>query len=86
MRRHICGTPREGCTGTLSTVDKEGIGTHATAQEAFECHRRFLISRGFVPVGMRELIDPADGCVRVLTKNTDREKPSRAGLAPPPPS
>ena len=68
MRRHICGTPREGCTGTLSTVDKEGIGTHATAQEAFECHRQFLIARGFVPVGARELIDPADGCVRVLTK------------------
>ncbi|HEY7115777.1 MAG TPA: hypothetical protein VH475_04270 [Tepidisphaeraceae bacterium] len=68
MRKHLCGTPAEGCTGTLCTVDKEGIRTHATALEAFECHRQYLISRGFVPVGTRELVDPADGCVRVLTK------------------
>ena len=68
MRRHICGTPRESCTGTHSTVDKEGVGTHTTAHEAFECHRRHLISLGFVPIGTRELIDPADGYVRVLTK------------------
>lgn len=68
MRRHICGTPRESCTGCVSTVDKDIIGTHSTAHEAFECHRQFLIATGFVPVGSRELIDPADGYIRVLTK------------------
>jgi hypothetical protein len=68
MRRHICGTPRESCTGHPSTVDKETVGTHTTAQEAFACHRHHLISLDFTPIGTRELIDPADGYVRVLTK------------------
>ena len=27
MRRHICGVPREFCTGSLATVDKEAVGT-----------------------------------------------------------
>jgi hypothetical protein len=49
-------------------VDKDGIGTHSNAQDAFECYRQYLIDQGFIPIGPRELIDPADGYVRVLTK------------------
>ena len=82
MRRHICGTPRESCTGNPSTVDKESVGTHATANEAFECHRQYLISLGFTPIGMRELIDPADGYVRVLTKKIRFGARVRRGKGP----
>jgi hypothetical protein len=82
MRRHLCGTPAEACTGTLSTVDKEGVGTHATAEQAFACHRQYLIARGFVPVGPRELRDPTDGFVRVLTKKIRFGAPVRRGKGP----
>jgi hypothetical protein len=82
MRKHICGTPAEACTGTLCTVDKEGIRTHATAAEAFECHRQHLIRLGFVPVGTRELVDPGDGCVRVLTKKIRFGASVRRGKGP----
>ena len=82
MRRHICGTPAGACTGTLSTVDKEGIGTHATPQEAFACHRQHLVAAGFVPVGPRELVDPADGYVRVLTKKIRFGARVRRGKGP----
>ena len=82
MRRHICGTPLDGCTGTLSTVDKEGIGTHSTAEEAFECHRQYLLAQGFTPIGPRELIDPTDGRVRVLTKKIRFGARVRRGKGP----
>ena len=82
MRRHICGTPRESCTGRPSTVDKESIGTHAAAHEAFACHRQYPISIGFVSIGTRELIDPADGYVRVLTKKIRFGARVRRGKGP----
>lgn len=82
MRRHICGTPAEGCTGTRSVVDKEGVGTHATAEEAFACYRQYLIGQGFRPVGTRELVDPSDGYVRVLTKKIRFGAPVRRGKGP----
>jgi hypothetical protein len=49
-------------------VDKESVGTHATAHEAFACHRQYLIAQGFTAIGPRELTDPTDGYIRVLTK------------------
>jgi hypothetical protein len=82
MRKHLCGTPREHCTGSPSTVDKESVGTHATAHEAFACHRQYLISIGFKPIGPRELIDPADGYVRVLTKKIRFGASARRGKGP----
>ena len=82
MRRHICGTPREACTGSPSTVDKDSVGTHATAEEAFACYRHHLLARGFIPVGPRELIDPADGYVRVLTKKIRFGASVRRGKGP----
>ena len=82
MRRHICGTPREHCTGSPTTVDKESVGTHATAHEAFACHRQYLISIGFKPIGQRELIDPTDGYVRVLTKKIRFGASVRRGKGP----
>lgn len=82
MRRHICGTPSHACTGSLCCVDKESVGTHSTADEAFECHRRYLISQGFRPIGKRELVDPADGYVRVLTKKIRFGASVRRGKGP----
>ena len=82
MRRHICGTPADACMGRPSVVDKEGIGTHATAEEAFACYRRYLISLGFRPVWTRELVDPSDGYVRVLTKRIRFGAPVRRGKRP----
>jgi hypothetical protein len=82
MRRHICGTPGEHCTGSLSSVDKEGVRTHATAKEAFACHRQYLVAIGFKPVGTRELTDPVDGYVRVLTKKIRFGAPVRRGKGP----
>jgi hypothetical protein len=83
MRRHLCGTPRQHCTGSPSTVDKESLGTHATAHEAFACHRHYLITHlGHIPLGPRELLDPADGLVRVLTKKIRFGSPVRRGKGP----
>jgi hypothetical protein len=82
MRRHVCGVPREFCTGSLTTVDKEAIGTHTNAHEAFACYRQYLIGQGFVPIGPRELIDPADGYVRVLTKKIRFGASVRRGKGP----
>ena len=82
MRRHICGTPAANCTGTRSTVDKDPVGTHATAPEAFACHRQYLVSIGFKPVGQRELTDPADNYVRVLTKKIRFGASVRRGKGP----
>ena len=36
--------------------------------DAFRAHRRTLIKRGLIPVGNRELIDPKDNMVLVLTR------------------
>ncbi|HYE19447.1 MAG TPA: hypothetical protein VEA69_13435 [Tepidisphaeraceae bacterium] len=68
MRRHICGTPADHCSGSNTCVDKDWVRTHSTAEEAFECHQRHLLRSGFVQIGPRELIDPTDGYVRVLTR------------------
>lgn len=37
-------------------------------EEAFKAHRAYLIRQGFKPIGSKELIDPVDGRVLVLTR------------------
>lgn len=72
---YVCGTEGSKCSGTLTNLTKMlGTGkTHATAMEAFTCHRSWLVSLGYTPVGSRALAPPGHGPIRVLTK------PSRFG-------
>ena len=64
---HICGTPRTLHGKPLHRGQE--IHRHPRDRpRGFRCHRQYLISIGFKPIGQRELIDPADGYVLVLTK------------------
>jgi hypothetical protein len=74
--------PARRRTRTCSTADNKSVGTHATAHEASAFHRQYLISIGLKPVGQTELIDPTDGCVRVLTKKIRFGARVRRGKGP----
>jgi hypothetical protein len=66
--RYLCGTPKNSCCGSLTPVGKNAHGAHSSPQEAFQCHKRYLISQGFEQVGSRDFKDPKTGYIRVLTK------------------
>lgn len=72
---HMCGVPRELCSGRTNSRVNMALGTvrklHPTPEDAFKCHQRYLISLGFKQLGPREFLTP-DG-VRILNK------PSRFG-------
>ena len=71
MRRHLCGVPKEECTGTGIGAN-QGLGKftkcHSSPQEAFECHARWLKKQGYVQIGKKEFAAPNNGPVRVLTR------------------
>jgi hypothetical protein len=47
-----------------------GLKCHATPQDAFECHRAWLLRQGYKQVGGREFESPYTGCIAVLTKKS----------------
>lgn len=69
----LCGVPVDYCCGG-SYVVSSGLGksrkVHRTHEEAFNCHKNYLIKQGFVNIGSRELIDPKDNSIRILTKKS----------------
>lgn len=75
---YMCGTPRDSCGGSLSQVNASLGGKrkiHASPQDAFNCHKNYLISQGYKQIDSRAFSPPDGGPVRVLTK------PSRFGAA-----
>lgn len=75
---HMCGVPKEACSGSDSQVNA-GLGgrrkMHASPQEAFNCHKHYLLSQGYKQLDSRAFSPPDGGPVRVLNK------PSRFGAA-----
>jgi len=71
VKRRLCGVPFQECrgeAGKLSPGLSSGLKSHVTPQEAFECHRAWLLRQGYKQVGSREFESPHDGCIFVLTK------------------
>lgn len=86
-RKHVfmCGTPNECCTGSTIQVN-QGLRTkvnkaHPSPEQAFKCHKKWLISQGFVEVGQRELLAPDGSGVRVLSKKSHFGAELRDGKA-----
>ena len=72
-KRRLCGVPFEECqgeAGKLSPGLSSGLKCHATPQDAFECHRAWLLRQGYKQVGGREFESPYTGCIAVLTKKS----------------
>lgn len=76
MRRVLCGTPVNHCSGSKIPVSAWLGGNsmqkvHPDSVDAFKCHRKYLISvEGFEPLGSRELRAPDGSGVRVLAKQS----------------
>lgn len=69
----MCGTPKDSCSGSKYNVS-HGMGggakAHGSSEEAFRCHKRYLVSAGYKIVGSRELINPESGAIHIMTKRT----------------
>jgi hypothetical protein len=71
IKRRLCGVPFEECQGEavkLSPGLSSGLKCHATPEDAFECHRVWLLRQGYKQVGGREFESPHNGRIVVLTK------------------
>lgn len=84
MRRYMCGSPPEFCSGA-TTIVNTGLGkvthTHTSPVEAFKCYKRYLINvLGYEQLGAREFKTP-DG-VLVLTKQSKFGAALRGGKKP----
>ncbi len=70
LNRYLCGTPAIHCEGALMKIDKRhNLQCHSSPQEAFKCHRRYLIAHAghSETANRRELLTP-NGEIRVLTR------------------
>jgi hypothetical protein len=70
-KRRLCGVPSHECCGSagkLSPGLTSGLKSHATPEDAFQCHRAWLLRQGYRQVGGREFEAPDTGRVVVLTK------------------
>lgn len=70
-RKYLCGVPQPDCTGGLVKMTNLWRGTnkaHSSRRDAFQCHRRYLLSLGYEQVGSREFAAPNGGPIRILTK------------------
>ena len=71
--RVLCGTPEQYCTGGHITTDQQlnSRKAHVSHSDAFKCHARYLVRvLGFTRLGAREFVNPENGYVRVLTKQS----------------
>lgn len=80
---HACGTPREHCSGAITTVNagmrgSTAIKAHMESQQAFACHKNWLVSvLGYLSTDDARTLKPGpntppergDECV-VLTKQS----------------
>lgn len=71
---YLCGTPREFCTGSPTTVNsglrgKDVSKTHGSPEGCFGCCKNYLVNvLKYVKVDSRAFAPPDGGPVRVLTK------------------
>ena len=79
--KHLCGVPTVYCKGTKQQLNSGFAKVHNSPQEAFKCHKNWLVSKGYKKVGEREFLAPESegGGVRVLTKKSRFGCPLRQG-------
>lgn len=74
MRKYTCGVPKEQCKGSFTDLNSGTrnliVKTHVSPEEAFKCHKNWLLSQGYTQVGNREFSPPNNGPIRVLSKKT----------------
>lgn len=75
----LCGTPKEECSGAMLAVPWGTVKAHSDPVSAFKCQKRHLIASGYKEVGMRELVSPETGAIRLLTKPSHFGGPIRGG-------
>lgn len=71
MRLYTCGVPKDKCQGFYTPANGglgKGVYAHGSNQQAFACHKAYLLSLGFKQIGSKEFVDPETGYVRVLTR------------------
>src|SRR5688500_14464476 len=72
MQRSLCGVPDNECSGGNFPVNK-GMHvkrTHESPQQAFKCHKRWLLKQGYEQIGSREFRPPDGSETLVLTKQS----------------
>lgn len=78
----LCGTPKSNCTGS-KIFTNSGLGgytiAHSSSKEAFRCFKKYLISLGYEPIGIRELRAPDGSGIKVLSKQSHFGMPLRKG-------
>lgn len=74
---HLCGVPKEFCSGGLAQLSNSlkgrGMMAHQTPMESFKCHANYLLKTGYVRLSSREFQKKEGGPILILTK------PSRFG-------
>lgn len=82
----LCGTPNDGCCGKqailCNSLKNKGLGAHQTSVEAFNCYKKYLLSRGYTVVDSRALQPPDGGPIHILTKKSRfgaRMRPGKEG-------
>ena|SRR5262249_12411861 len=69
-KRRLCGVPPQECCGIVGGLSPglAGLKSHATPEDAFQCHRAWLLRQGYRQIGGREFVSPTDGRIIVLTR------------------
>lgn len=67
-----CGTPKEHCQGNNRAMNNgiRTINVHGTTEDAFNCHKRYLLKTGYTQVDSRGFASPDNGPILVLTKKS----------------
>ena len=74
MNKYLCPTPREVCTGKLTSMNNfynrtKNAKLHGSPQAAFDCYVRYLLLTGHVRVAAREFRQPQGG-ILLLTRQS----------------
>jgi hypothetical protein len=69
--RFLCGVPHDECEGAKVTTSAgvRASKAHSSSEEAFNCHKRWLIKRGYKQIGTHEFQFGA-GPIVVLSKKS----------------
>lgn len=70
-----CGTPKEYCSGGVTTVNAGMRGgnvmkAHLDPTQAFKCHAKYLVKVGYIQLSPREFRAPDGSGIKVLTKQS----------------
>lgn len=82
--KHTCGVPKELCNGGTVLTNKSlggSIKAHGTSEEAFKCHKRYLLSQGYEQIGSRDFRPPDGGPILILSKKSKFGGKLRKGKA-----